>query len=69
MRRSTPTQKPTSISGGQEPERGKVRLAVRRGLVVAQLAFSVVLVIGAGLLVRSLIELNRIDLGFDAAAC
>ena len=39
---------------------------MRRGLVVAQLAFSVVLVVGAGLLLRSLIELNRIDLGFDA---
>ena len=44
---------------------GKVRLAVRRGLVVAQLACSVVLVVGAGLLLRSLVELNRIDLGFD----
>ena len=44
---------------------GKVRLAVRRGLVVAQLACSVVLVVGAGLLLRSLVELNAIDLGFD----
>jgi putative ABC transport system permease protein len=44
---------------------GKVRMAVRRGLVVAQLAFSVVLVIGAGLLLRTLIELQRIDLGFN----
>jgi predicted permease len=32
---------------------------------VAQLAFSVVLVIGAGLLLRTLIALNRIDLGFN----
>jgi putative ABC transport system permease protein len=46
---------------------GKVRVAVRRGLVVVQLAFSVVLVVGAGLLLRSLIELNRIDLGFDTS--
>jgi predicted permease len=44
--------------------RGRARLAVRRSLVIAQLAFSVVLVVGAGLLLRSLIELNRIDLGF-----
>jgi putative ABC transport system permease protein len=44
---------------------GRVRLGVRRGLVVLQLAFSVVLVIGAGLLLRSLIELQRIDLGFN----
>jgi putative ABC transport system permease protein len=44
---------------------GKVRVAMRRGLVVLQLAFSVVLVVSAGILLRSLIELNRIDLGFD----
>ena len=46
---------------------GHARLAVRRTLVVAQLAFSVVLVIAAGLLGRTLIELQRIDLGFDAS--
>jgi putative ABC transport system permease protein len=44
---------------------GKVRLAVRRSLVVVQLGCSVVLVIGAGLLLRTLVELNRIDLGFN----
>lgn len=44
---------------------GKVRLAVRRSLVIAQLAFSVVLVVGAGLLLRTLIALQHIDLGFD----
>lgn len=50
---------------GRGTVRGRARLAVRRGLVIAQIAFSVVLVVGAGLLMRSLIELNRIDLGFD----
>ena len=44
---------------------GRMRLAVRRALVVMQLAFSVTLVVGAGLLLRSLIELQHIDLGFD----
>jgi predicted permease len=44
---------------------GRVRLLVRRGLVVAQLAFSVMLVVAAGLLLRSLIALQQIDLGFN----
>jgi predicted permease len=43
----------------------RARLAVRQGLVVLQLASSVVLVVLAGLVVRSLVELNRIDLGFN----
>jgi putative ABC transport system permease protein len=51
--------------GGRGAAPGRARLAVRRGLVVLQLAFSVMLVLGAGLLVRSLLELQRIDLGFD----
>ena len=45
----------------------RARIAVRHGLVVLQLACSVVLVVVAGLLVRSLVELNRIDLGFNPA--
>jgi len=44
---------------------GPSRHALRRALVVGQLAFSVVLVVGAGLLVRTLVELQRVDLGID----
>jgi predicted permease len=51
--------------GGRGAAPGKVRLSVRRGLVVLQLAFSVMLVVAAGLLLRSLLELQRIELGFD----
>jgi putative ABC transport system permease protein len=51
--------------GGRGGAPGHVRLLVRRALVVAQLAFSVILVVAAGLSVRSLVELQRIDLGFD----
>ena len=50
---------------GRSGAHGKVRHLVRRGLVVAQLAFSVVLVVGAALLLRTLFALNRIDLGFN----
>ncbi len=51
--------------GGRSGTGGRRRRAVRGALVVVQLAFSVVLVVAAGLLVRSLVELYRIDLGFD----
>jgi putative ABC transport system permease protein len=43
------------------------RQLARRSLVVLQLASSVILALAAGLLIRSLIELNRIDLGFNPA--
>jgi predicted permease len=45
---------------------GGSRLIFRNGLVVAQLALSLVLLIGASLLTRSLASATRIDLGFDA---
>ena len=37
---------------------------VRSGLVVAQAAFTVILLVGAGLFVRSLDNVSRVDLGF-----
>ena len=46
-------------SGGPGGER------VRRGLVVAQVGIAVVLLIAAGLLMRSFAELIRVPLGFD----
>jgi putative ABC transport system permease protein len=51
--------------GGRTGSPGRGRRKARRVLVIVQIAFSVVLVIGAGLLVRTLIELYRVDLGFD----
>jgi putative ABC transport system permease protein len=51
--------------GGRTQTPGRGIQTARRGLVIAQLASSVVLVIAAGLLVRSLVSLQRIDLGFD----
>jgi predicted permease len=44
---------------------GGSRHYARRGLVIAQVAFAVMLVIGAGLLAQTVYNLTRIDAGFD----
>jgi putative ABC transport system permease protein len=53
--------------GGRSGTAGRSRQLARRGLVVLQMASSVVLALAAGLLIRSLVELNRIELGFSPA--
>ena len=50
--------------GGQQTVAGH-RQRLRSALVVAEVTLAVVLVIGAGLMVRSLSALGRIDLGFN----
>jgi len=52
---------PGSGAGAPGARRGRY---VRRGLVVAEIALAVVLVIGAGLLIRSFLRLRGVDLGF-----
>jgi putative ABC transport system permease protein len=46
---------------------GGIRSVLRKGLACAELALATVLLIGATLLVRSLLELQRVPLGFDPA--
>jgi putative ABC transport system permease protein len=45
---------------------GGFRPVLRKGLAAAELALATVLLVGAALLVRSLLELQRVPLGFDA---
>jgi predicted permease len=50
--------------GGQQTAGGH-RQRLRNILVIAEVSLAVVLVIGAGLMIRSLSALGRLDLGFD----
>jgi putative ABC transport system permease protein len=51
--------------GGQRSTAGSARQRLRRGLVVAEVTLAAVLVVGAGLLLRSFWELQRVDPGFQ----
>jgi predicted permease len=51
--------------GGAKGATGAARHHIRRGLVMAEVALAVTLVIGAGLLIRTVYNLSTVDAGFD----
>ncbi len=53
--------------GGSQATTGPVRQRLSGALVISEVALAAVLVIGAGLMVRTLAALSRIDLGFTPA--
>jgi predicted permease len=55
----------TALKEGARGSGGAWRRHTRRGLLIAQVAFAVMLVIGAGLLIQTVYNLTRIDAGFD----
>src|SRR5215470_17068924 len=55
----------TALKEGARGASGAWRHYARRGLLIAQVAFAVMLVIGAGLLVQTVYNITRIDAGFD----
>ena len=52
-------------SGGRGGTTGRHELRLHRGLVVSQLAIATVLLVGAGLLLRSFSAIRSVDPGFD----
>ena len=55
----------TLKEGGQRATAGSGRARLRSGLVMAEVALAVVLVVGAGLLMRSFQKLMTVDAGFN----
>jgi predicted permease len=63
--RSDPSQ---AMSGGGRSGVSRSTNRTRRSLVVAELALSVVLLVGAGLALRSMQQLRAVQTGFDASS-
>ena len=56
--------RPSGKEGGRGIAGGAATMRTRRALVVTEFALAVVLLVGAGLLVRSLLSIRSVDLGF-----
>lgn len=56
-----------ALKDGAKGGMGRSRLQLGQALVVVQVAASLVLLVGAGLFVRSVLNLQRVDLGFNQA--
>ncbi len=65
LRATRPDLVPALKDGGTRASVGLHRLFLRSGLVIAQVAMSLLLLIGAGLLLRSMANAHAIDPGFD----
>jgi putative ABC transport system permease protein len=64
LRGSSPQLMQDLVGGGRTTDT-KTRVLLRSALVVGQVAVSLMLLIGAGLLIRSFVHLARTDLGFE----
>jgi predicted permease len=63
--RATKLELTTTLKDGRGTTGSRTRSPLARILVISQVAFSLVLVVGAGLFLRSLINLTRVDTGFN----
>jgi predicted permease len=53
------------LKEGRGGSQANARGALSNGLIVGQIAISILLLVAAGLFLRSLVNLNRVDLGFE----
>jgi putative ABC transport system permease protein len=58
--------RPALHDGGKGTSAGRSTRLTRRGLVVAEFALAIVLLVGAGLLIRSLLHVQTVDPGFSS---
>jgi len=63
---SRPNLNETLQEGGRGSDPGSTRHLIRKVLVVLEVAISLVLLTGAGLLIKSFINLQRVDPGFNS---
>jgi predicted permease len=63
--RATRLELTTTLKDGRGTTGSRTRSPLARMLVISQVAFSLVLVVGAGLFLRSLVNLTRVDTGFN----
>ena len=63
---SSKTDLQTALKEGGRLTTGAGREGMRKALVIAEVSLSLVLLVGAGLLVRSMYNLMHVDLGFNA---
>jgi predicted permease len=63
--RATSLELANSLKEGRGPVGAAARSPLAKALVVSQVAFSLVLLVGAGLFLRSLVNLTNVDTGFN----
>ncbi len=63
--RATRLQLTETLKAGRGPANAGARNPLGKALVISQVALSLVLMVGAGLFLRSLVNLNKIDPGFN----
>ena len=63
--RATRLQLTDTLKAGRGPQGTSAKNPLAKALVISQVALSLVLMVGAGLFLRSLVNLNNVDTGFN----